>query len=107
MEGGGYLKVAAVCLAAAAACVVDAGAHPLTFKSTLSYAATQPSGGAASISNWTGAAFDAANIGGSGVNADGGADNGTANDAGTRVAGGQPTCTWTTGCRAGSPTCRT
>ena len=31
---------------------------------------------------------DAANIGGSGVNADGGADNGTANDASTRVAGG-------------------
>ena len=102
MEGGGYLKVAAVCLAAAAACVVDAGAHPLTFKSTLSYAATQPSGGAASISNWTGAAFDAANIGGSGVNADGGADNGTANDAGTRVAGGQPIQgqTFTTGSNA-------
>ena len=57
----------------------------MSFNSTIDYLASQPSGGAPSIANWTGAAFDAANIGGSGVNADGGADNGTANDASTYV----------------------
>ncbi|MEO7100193.1 MAG: alginate lyase family protein, partial [Luteolibacter sp.] len=65
-------------------------AHPLSFSSTVSYSPSQPSGGAASISNWTGATFDAANIGGSGVNADGGSDNGAANDASTYVANNQP-----------------
>jgi len=83
------MRATSVCLAVAG-CVLDAGAHPITFNSTIGYGATQPSGGAASISNWTGASFDAANIGGSGLNADGGADNGTANDASTRVADGQP-----------------
>jgi hypothetical protein len=54
-------------LKAAAMCVGAATAHPLTFNSTISYASTQPAGGAASISNWSGASFDAANIGGSGA----------------------------------------
>ncbi|MEQ1859280.1 MAG: LamG-like jellyroll fold domain-containing protein [Chthoniobacteraceae bacterium] len=65
-------------------------AHPLTFNSTITYSSTEPAGGAASVANWTGAAFDAANIGGSGVNADGGADNGAANDESTYVAGDRP-----------------
>ncbi|MEO7933327.1 MAG: alginate lyase family protein, partial [Chthoniobacterales bacterium] len=60
-------------------------AHPITFNSTMTYSAAQPSGAADSVAQWSGAAFDAANIGGSGVNADGGANNGTANDASTRV----------------------
>ena len=74
-------------------------AHPLTFNSTMTYSAVQPSGAADSVAQWSGAAFDAANIGGSGVNADGGAGNGTANDASTRVVNGQPTQgqTFTTG----------
>ncbi len=62
-------------------------AHPVTFDSTITYSAAQPSGAADSVTQWSGAAFDAANIGGSGVNADGGANNGTANDASTRVTG--------------------
>jgi hypothetical protein len=76
-------------------------AHPLTFNSTITYSAAQPSGAADSVAQWSGAAFDAANIGGSGVNADGGANNGTANDASTRVTG-QPTKgqTFTTGSHA-------
>ncbi|MEO5913773.1 MAG: LamG-like jellyroll fold domain-containing protein [Luteolibacter sp.] len=74
-------------------------AHPVSFNSTIGYSSSQPSGAAASISNWTGAAFDAANIGGSGVNADGGANNGAANDASTFVANNQPVQgqTFTTG----------
>jgi fibronectin type 3 domain-containing protein len=77
-------------------------AHPITFNSTIGYSSTQPTGASGSVSNWTGAAFDAANIGGSGVNADGGSDNGTANDASTRVADGQPIQgqTFTTGSNA-------
>jgi hypothetical protein len=77
-------------LKAAAICVAAASAHPLTFNSTVTYGSSPPAGGAASISNWSGAAFDAANIGGSGVNADGGANNGGANDASTYVANNQP-----------------
>ena len=74
-------------------------AHPLTFNSTITYSAVQPSGAADSLAQWSGAAFDAANIGGSGVNADGGANNGTANDASTYVSSGRPTQgqTFTTG----------
>lgn len=77
-------------LAAVLAVTAPSTAHPVTFNSSVSYAATPPAGGADSIANWTGAAFDAANIGGSGVNADGGVNNGTANDAYTYVAGNQP-----------------
>ncbi len=67
-----------------------ASAHPLSFSSTVTYSPAQPSGGAASVANWTGAAFDADNIGGSGVNADGGSDNGAANDDFTYVANNRP-----------------
>lgn len=65
-------------------------AHPISFNSSMTYSAAQPSGSADSIANWTGAAFDAANIGGSGVNANGGSDNGYVNDASTYVANNQP-----------------
>lgn len=65
-------------------------AHPLTFNSEVTYGSTQPVGAPASISNWTGATFDADNIGGSGVNADGGSDNGAANDDFTYVANNRP-----------------
>lgn len=71
-------------------CATGSTAHELTFNSTVTYSSTQPAGGAENISNWNGAAFDADNIGGSGVNADGGADNGAANDGTTYVAGNQP-----------------
>lgn len=65
-------------------------AHQITFNSSLTYAGSQPAGGAASVANWTGAAFDADNIGGSGVNANGTPNNGAANDASTYVANNQP-----------------
>ena len=65
-------------------------AHELNFNSNIRYESTQPVGGVASIANWTGGIFDAANIGGSGVNADGGDDNGSANDSFTYVANNQP-----------------
>ncbi len=77
-------------LGALALSAVGLHAHPLSFNSTITYAATQPADGAASISNWTGAAFDAANIGGSGVNADGGVNNGSTNDGSTYVASDRP-----------------
>ena len=54
-------------LKAAAICVAAANAHPLTFNSTVTYGSNPPAGGAARISNWSGAEFDAANIGGSGA----------------------------------------
>jgi fibronectin type 3 domain-containing protein len=76
-------------------------AHPISLNSSITYSVTQPSGASGSVAQWSGAAFDAANIGGSGVNADGGADNGTANDASTRVS--RPTTqgqTFTTGSNA-------
>ena len=47
--------------------------------------------GAASISNWTGATFDADNVGGSGVNANGSPNNGAANDGTTYVIKASPT----------------
>jgi len=74
-------------------------AHPIWFNSTITYSSSQPGGGAANISNWTGAAFDAANVGGSGMNADGSPNNGAANDASTYVANNQPVQgqTFTTG----------
>ena len=78
----------AACLPLATA--ISLRAHEINFRSTITYSAIQPSGNAAAVGNWTGAAFDAANLGGSGVNADGGANNGTANDASTYVANNQP-----------------
>ena len=35
-------------------------AHAIGFNSTITYSSTQPAGGADSVANWTGAAFDAA-----------------------------------------------
>ena len=69
--------------------VQSANAHEVNFSSTMTYSLVQPAGSAESIANWTGAGFDAENIGGSGVNSDGGSDNGTANDAYTYVANNQ------------------
>ena len=68
----------------------DLVAHQITFNSSMTYSNAQPSGGAASVANWTGALFDADNIGGSGVNANGSPNNGAANDASTYVANNQP-----------------
>ena len=83
-----WVRMAALIVLACAA--TSLRAHEITFNSTLGYSATQPSGSTESVANWTGAAFDAANLGGSGVNADGGANNGAANDASTYVANNQP-----------------
>lgn len=56
----------------------------------MAYAQTRPARTGASVANGKGAAFDAASLGGSGKNADGGADNGKANDASTYVANDRP-----------------
>ena len=56
----------------------------------LTFSASPPAAGANDIFNWTGALFDADNLGGSGINANGGADNGTNNDNDTYVALGRP-----------------
>jgi len=73
---------------------------------TLSFSSSAPSGGSGSVTNFTGATFDADNIGGSGVNSNGGANNGGANDgttyvANNRAAQGQ---TFTTGSNSGGYT---
>ncbi|BCU76113.1 LamG-like jellyroll fold domain-containing protein [Luteolibacter sp. LG18] len=70
---------------------------------TLTFGTSAPTGGAAAISSWTGATFDADNVGGSGVNANGGSDNGATNDGTTYVAGNRPVQgqTFTTGSNAG------
>ena len=81
----GFIVLTAVCLS-----VSFLQAHPVTFNSTMTYCSTQPAGTPDSVANWTGAAFDAANIGGSGVNADGDDHNGFANDQYTYVANNQP-----------------
>ena len=49
------------------AMVPGAHAHKISFNSEMSYSDTQPTGGTASVANWTGGAFDADNIGGSRV----------------------------------------
>ena len=74
-------------------------AHPLEFGQQPTYADMPPAAGAEDIANWIGAPYDAANVGGSGVNADGGADNGVANDGLTYVRQGGSICgqTFTTG----------
>lgn len=70
---------------------------------TLTFSTAAPSGGSASIGNWTGAAFDADNVGGTGVNSNGSPNNGAANDGSTYVAGNRPAQgqTFTTGSNAG------
>lgn len=73
---------------------------------TLTFGTSAPSGGAASISNWTGAAYDANNVGGSGTNSDGSPNNGSANDGTTYVATNRPAQgqTFTTGSNSGGYT---
>lgn len=97
MRWGGGVFAAALFLAAE-----SLPAHTVTFNATMSYAGSQPNGAVDAVANWTGAAFDAANIGGSGVNSDGGSNNGTTNDAYTYVANGNATQgqTFTTGSNA-------
>ena len=56
----------------------------------VSFNSTPPTPGPDDIYNFTGATFDADNIGGSGVNANGGTDNGGANDDTTYVAINRP-----------------
>lgn len=77
------------------------------FPATLTFGSSAPTPvGSAALSNWTGAAFDADNVGGSGVNADGGANNGASNDGTTYVATDRPAQgqTFTTGSNPGGYT---
>jgi fibronectin type 3 domain-containing protein/regulation of enolase protein 1 (concanavalin A-like superfamily) len=69
---------------------------------TLTFGTSAPSGGVASIRNWTGATFDADNVGGSGTNANGSPNNGVANDNTTYVTTNRPAQgqTFTTGSNA-------
>ncbi len=78
----------------------------LASAATLTFSTSAPTATPAAISNWVGATFDADNVGGSGVNANGSPNNGSANDATTyvatdRAAQGQ---TFTTGSNAGGYT---
>ena len=79
---------------------------PSVFAATLTFDTVAPAPTADAISNWTGATFDADNIGGSGVNANGSPNNGTANDGATCVASNRPVQgqTFTTGSNAGGYT---
>ena len=74
-----------------------------TKAATLTFSSSAPTGGSASISNWTGATFDADNVGGSGVNSNGSPNNGSANDGTTYVANNRPAQgqTFTTGSNTG------
>ena len=79
---------------------------PGVFAATLTFGTSAPTPTDSSISNVVGAAYDADNVGGSGVNANGGSNNGAANDATTYVAGNQPVQgqTFTTGPNEGGYT---
>src|ERR1035437_3269581 len=81
-------------------------AAPGTFGATLTFGASAPSATADAISNFVGAAFDADNVGGSGVNANGSPNNGSANDGTTYVATDRPAQgqTFTTGTNPGGYT---
>ncbi|MEY4489864.1 MAG: hypothetical protein RIQ79_2372, partial [Verrucomicrobiota bacterium] len=81
-------------------------AAPAVFAATLTFDTVAPAPTAEAISNWTGATFDADNVGGSGTNANGSPNNGPANDATTYVAATQPVQgqTFTTGSNAGGYT---
>ena len=72
---------------------------------TLTFSSSPPPASNA-ISNFVGAGFDAANIGGSGVNANGGVNNGSANDGTTYVSHDRPAQgqTFTTGTNPGGYT---
>ena len=76
------------------------------FGATLTFGTSMPAGTSDTISSAVGAAFDAANIGGSNINADGGANNGAANDSTTYVSYNRPAQgqTFTTGTNAGGYT---
>src|SRR5690606_14667383 len=78
------MKTRYTLLLAATACT-----HHLS-AATLNFSSTQPTPSSNAIHNWTGAAFDADNIGGSGTNANGSPNNGGANDATTYVAADRP-----------------
>ena len=74
------------------------------FAATLTCGASAPAPtGSAAISNWTGATFDADNVGGSGTNANGSPNNGAANDATTYVSNNRAAQgeTFTTGSNPG------
>ncbi len=77
------------------------------FAATLTFGTSAPTpAGSAAISNWTGATFDAANIGGTNVNSNGSPNNGTANDGTTYLGTNRPAQgqTFTTGSNAGGYT---
>ncbi|ARN56036.1 Alginate lyase [Sedimentisphaera salicampi] len=65
-------------------------AHQIWFNSKMEYSDSRPQMSPQSEANFSGADFDAGNIGGSGNNSSGGTDNGTANDSFTYVANNQP-----------------
>ena len=79
---------------------------PGGFGATLTFGTSMPTAASDAVSSSVGAAFDAANIGGSNVNADGGANNGGANDSTTCVSYNRPAQgqTFTTGANAGGYT---
>src|SRR5258706_9508804 len=79
---------------------------PGVFAATLTFDTVAPAPMADAISNWTGATFDADNVGGSGVNANGSPNNGAANDGTTYVTSDRPVQgqTFTTGTNAGGYT---
>lgn len=76
---------------------------PGSFAATLMFGASAPSATSDTISSLVGAAFDADNVGGSGVNADGGSNNGAANDNTTYISSNRPAQgqTFTTGTNPG------
>ncbi|HBC89104.1 MAG TPA: hypothetical protein DCZ94_19365 [Lentisphaeria bacterium] len=85
MKTSSYIFAAIALLGA-----IATDAAPVYFPNELVYFKSSPVAGKNDICNWKGALFDAENIGGSGVNADGGADNGTANDEFTYVTANRP-----------------
>lgn len=92
-EGGSLGRRLALCSLAVligALLFSSASAHESEFGTVMTFSDTQPLGVSGSVENWVGATFDADNIGGSGINADGGSDNGAANDVYTYVANNQP-----------------
>ena len=76
------------------------------FAATLTFSTTAPTATSDAISNIVGATFDADNVGGSGTNADGSPNNGSANDGTTYVATDRPAQgqTFTTGMNPGGYT---
>ena len=79
---------------------------PGVFAGTLTFGTSAPPATVDAISNFVGGTFDADNVGGSGINADGGPNNGTTNDGTTYVATDRPVQgqTFTTGMKPGGYT---